>query len=392
VATFLQTLRPTPFSIFDSNADFQSDADNMIVWVKRRLGDDVLSVELTKKMIWASFEEAALEYGALVNQYQAKSQMHILLGEPTGSDIQNQYPRESLEFLLRQAEPYAQAAGVGGNFNTISGSIQLQEGRQDYDIYDEMKTTPGGATTVFSTLTAPRRSKMRIMEVFHFNPSAAFRFFDSTSAVNFLSNEFSFESFTPETIFYVLPVFEDILRAGQLDVSQRVRRSNFSYRVHGTKIRIFPTPTFAQGQRPRYLWMRVQLPMNPFNPDFTDDTIDGVSNLSDVPFNNLDYTGINSIGRQWIRQYALSLCMITLGWVRNKFDRVPIPNSDLNLNGPELISRGYEERERLVTQFREMLDTMTYDKLLETRTTNTENIMKHLRMVPMPNGKAITMA
>ena len=40
-----------------------------------------------------------------------------------------------------------------------------------------------------------------------------------------------------------LPVFEDILRAGQLDLSNRVRRSNFSYKIIGTKIRIYPMPT-----------------------------------------------------------------------------------------------------------------------------------------------------
>ena len=54
---------------------------------------------------------------------------------------------------------------------------------------------------------------MQISEVFHFNPQAAYRFFDTTSAINYLNNEFSFESFTPETIFYVLPVFEDILKS-----------------------------------------------------------------------------------------------------------------------------------------------------------------------------------
>ena len=72
------------------------------------------------------------------------------------------------------------------------------------------------------------KGKLKIAEVFHFNPQAAYRFFDTTSAINYLNNEFSFESFTPETIFYVLPVFEDILRAGQSDLSNRVRRSNYS--------------------------------------------------------------------------------------------------------------------------------------------------------------------
>ena len=38
--------------------------------------------------------------------------------------------------------------------------------------------------------------KLKICEVYHYNPQAAYRFFDTTSAINYLNNEFSFESFT----------------------------------------------------------------------------------------------------------------------------------------------------------------------------------------------------
>ena len=48
MATFVQTLNPTPFGFFDSDPDFQTEADAMVVFVKRKLGDDILSVELTK--------------------------------------------------------------------------------------------------------------------------------------------------------------------------------------------------------------------------------------------------------------------------------------------------------------------------------------------------------
>ena len=71
---------PTPFGIFDSEKDFQMDADSMVTFVKRKLGDDILSVELTNKQIWMSFEEASLEYSRVVNEYQAKSQLGNLLG------------------------------------------------------------------------------------------------------------------------------------------------------------------------------------------------------------------------------------------------------------------------------------------------------------------------
>ena len=61
MSTFSATINPTPFGAFDTDTAFQSDADSMVIFVKRKLGDDILSVELTKKQIWACFEEAALE-------------------------------------------------------------------------------------------------------------------------------------------------------------------------------------------------------------------------------------------------------------------------------------------------------------------------------------------
>lgn len=390
MSTFSTTLNPTPFGIFDSDAAFQDEADKMITFVKRKLGDDVLSVELTKKMIWGNFEEAALEYGAVLNQYQAKSQMLTYLGFNTGSgtEASNKMPRESLEYLARFAEPYATEAGIGGSYNHYSGSITLQPGRQDYDLYTDLVDASGVSLFSGSDNSSPR-TKMRIMEVFHFSPQAAYRFFDTTSAINYLNNAFSFESFTPETIFYVLPVFEDVLRAGMLDMSNRVRRSNYAYKVIGTSLRIFPTPTL--NEVPNKLWVRVRYFANPLDPAYGDETINGVSNLSNIPFGNITYTRVNSIGRQWIRQYALALCMEQLGLIRNKFGNIPIPGGTVTLNGADLVGKGREDKNNLVTKLREMLDTLTYDKLIEVAATRAENLTKQLQKIPVPNGKAIFM-
>ena len=51
MSTFLTTLNPTPFGFFDSDSQFQVEADAMVTFVKRKLGDDMLSVDLTKNMI-----------------------------------------------------------------------------------------------------------------------------------------------------------------------------------------------------------------------------------------------------------------------------------------------------------------------------------------------------
>ena len=390
MATFDNTTNATPFGVFDDESSFKTDADKLVVYVKRKLGDDVLSVELTKKQIWANFEEAVFEYSSILNQYQAKSQMLDFLGYTTGSTMsgsEGKYPRMNLEYLDRFAEPYAMEAGVGGSYNMISGSIQLIQDQQDYDMYTDLKDSSGDV--IFDTAeNASPKTKMRVSEVFHFSPTAAYRFFDTTSAINYLNNEFSFESFTPETIFYVLPVFEDILRAGQLDVSNRVRRSNYSYKIIGTKIRVYPKPT---QDNPLKLFMRVRLYPHPLNPSYTDETIYGVSNLSNIPFGNLEYNKINSIGLQWIRQYVLALSKETLGLIRSKFGSIPIPGADLQLNGADLLSSGKDEKAKLKEELSTMLDTLTYDKLIEVAAGRAEMIRKQLSFVPMPNGKAIFM-
>jgi hypothetical protein len=79
-----------------------------------------------------------------------------------------------------------------------------------------------------------------------------------------------------------------------------------------------------------------------------------------------------------------------LGTIRSKFSSVPIPDSDLQLNGSDLVSRGREDKKELYTKLKEMLETLTYDKIAEVQATKAENIMKHLKTIPIPIGKAIT--
>ena len=174
-----------------------------------------------------------------------------------------------------------------------------------------------------------------------------------------------------------------------LDLSTRVRRSNYSYKIIGSKIRIYPMPTQLF---PRNLFLRVRYFNDPLSPDYIDQTIrGGVSSMANVPFGNIMFSNINSIGRQWIRQYIISLSMEQLGLMRSKFGTLPVPGGTVTLNGSDLVSKGREDKKDLVTKLREMLDTLTYEKLLETSALRSENIMKQLRHVPVINGKAIFM-
>ena len=468
MASFVNTTNPTAFGVFDSDLHFQADAEKIILYVKRKLGDDIMSVELTNKQIWTNFEDATLVFSKVLNAHQAESYMSNLMGldvghlntfvknsageyvdadsnvlsfqdpadprflkhntkanNPTTSASpvvdelvgphgkEQQFPRETLEYLLRRAEPYANEANVGGSTDYVRGYIELKHDTQDYDIYDSLiipgkdinnnnvnlkleAYDPSNADqlSVFNPkfkTSVPANTmptKIKINEVFHFSPQAAYRFFDTTSAVNYLNNQFSFESFTPETVFYVLPVFEDLLRAGQLDISNRVRRSNYSYRLQGKDLRIFPRPT---QNNPMNLFVKFSFPADPFktNLPFDDQSIVGVSNLSNVPFSNIKYSGINAMSRQWIKQFTLALCKETLGLIRSKFSTVPIPGSDLSMNGSDLVSQGREDKDKLAQALSETLDKLTYQKLLEADATQSESMSQILKRIPIPNGRAI---
>jgi len=384
---FANVTNPTNFGIFDSEVPFQTFADNMVTFVKRKLGDDVLSVELTSKAIYGCLEESVLTWNAYILEFQAKSNLANIMGQPTGSNVQGLYPRETLEFLLRQAAPYSMAASYAGYQNEMSGSITLEYGRQDYDLPTELVNAAG--VPLINLQPSGSVQPFRVTEVFHFSPAVAFRFFDSTSALNFLNNEFNFESFTPETIFYVLPVFEDLLRQGQLQLSQRVRRSNYSYKIVGSKLRVFPTPNRVR-DNPRKLFVRVQFVADAFNTNSgsygspQDDSIFGISNIGNIPYNDVPFSSINAVGRQWIREYCLALCMIVLGFIRGKVRNIPVPNSDVQLNYDDLLERGYADKERLITQIREQLNELTYSALVEREADKSENLMRQLRGIPMP--------
>jgi hypothetical protein len=372
-ASFTDVASPTPFGIYDSDPPFQVEADGMVKLVNGKLGGNVLQVEITNRDVYACFEQAVLEYSGMINSYHAKSIMADILGAETGSleTKEQKFARMSLALAKRRADAYSSEALVGGTKPLLSASINLVTGQQNYDLKTLLSAS--------GEIAAGERFEIR--EMFHFSPTAAFRFFDTTSAINFLHNQFQFESFTPETIFYLLPIWEDVLRAMQLEQSHKIRRSNYSFNIVNNVLRLYPIPT--RDIRLHFTYYKVGgSEDDPFDSS-SDPLVDGISNLNNVPFGNIDYSKINSIGRQWIRRFALALAKEVLGLVRGKVQTIPIPNGDLALNGPDLVAGAREEMLNLKEELKALLDTMTYSALAQQEADQADNLMRQLAKVPL---------
>lgn len=376
-ATFAGAEAPkTPFGTYDADTQFVTDADGFIRLIHRRLGGDILEIEITNKDAYSCLEQAMLEYSAIANTYQAKSVLLNLIGFPTGAlqGYQNQVPRYDLDFAKRTAGGYSSEAGVGGSRPLFSASVTMVPGMQHYDLNQVLSES--GAIIAGG-------GKAEIRDIFHFDPVAAYRFFDTTSAVNYLNNQFSFESFTPETVFYMLPVWEDVLRAQQMELNQKVRRSNYSYGLVNNVLSIYPVPTNNTTQRVHFTYHLVgsnsgsASAFDPNNP-FTS----GVANLSNVPFGNLSYSSINSIGKQWVKKMALAFAKETVGRVRSKVSEIPIPNGNLTLDGASLVQEGLTEQLNLREELKEWLDSLTYAKLMQQQTDEAEALQRILMKIP----------
>jgi hypothetical protein len=373
----------TAFGLFDGDASFVSDSDRVVRYVAVKLGGGLpganedethVQVELTSKDVYTCFEEACVEYSAIVNANQAKSSLAAFLGSSTGSLTggQNRYANMSLEWARRQAQPYGEEAYVGGDRPLYSGSIELEAGVQNYDL--------GAILDITGSTGLPAR--LLIRQLFHFSPFASFRFFGTTSAINYLNGQFNFQSFTPESVFYLLPVWEDVLRGMQFKASNRVRRSHYSYELHGSNnlLKLFPCPT---ENNTLFFTYNVVDPNDVLNSE--DPQSFGVSNVSNVPFGTIPYSGVNSIGRQWIWKMTLALCKEVLGLIRRKLGNgtIPIPGGDMSLDGPDLVQDGRTEMEALRNELRALLDEMSYEKMAAKEADQSENLRRVLAGIPL---------
>ena len=107
------------------------------------------------------------------------------------------------------------------------------------------------------------------------------------------------------------------------------------------------------------------------------------SDFSNIRYDNMAYTDINDVGKQWIRKYTLALCKELLGIVRSKYGTIPIPGGDVSMDGDTLRAEATAEKDALVSQLREMLEQTSGDEILQEEAAESDHTQEILKKVPM---------
>jgi hypothetical protein len=366
----------TPFGYYDLDPQFASDAPKVANYCARKLGYPVMDVELQDLNLFACFEEAVSVYSEELYQSKIKDNYLGLEGAPTGSQLNNTVVVPSLNSIVTIADNYGAQVGIGGTIEYYSGSLHLTSSIQ---VYDMQKWAVDNGHISGS-------DRIVIQEVSYKGNPAVNQFYDPYigGSINYqgATENFGWSSYSPGLNFTLFPVYWDIQRIQEIEMSNTVRRSWFSFEVTNNKLTILPKPE----SNDMIIWIKYSK-----KSDFADPTKNSpygnnkslVTNPSNVPYGTITYIQINQPGKQWIFEYTLALASELLGLIRGKYTQVPAPGSEVTLNGADLISKGQAQQQALRERLRQDFEDMSRRAQLERKQSENQSISSTLSEVPM---------
>ena len=402
-ATTAYTAIDYPFGIYRQggvlqSTYFASGASDQVAYTYKKLGGDVLDIELTTGSIFASYEEAVLEYSYIINLHQAKNALPNLLGSATasfdhngipiggdasGSNAELKYPKFRMEYSTRVARGMSSKIGLNGDVRYYSASVAITGGIQDYDLQYIVSSSVSASNG--SDPLINKNQRIVVDKVWYKTPFTMWRFYAYYGALNVIGNLSTYGQYSDDSTFEVVPTWQNKLQAMNYEDSIYTRVSHYSYELLDNRLRLFPVPEAGGGGYPDFIWFRFYIEPGALDEDSTrNEGISGINNVNTLPFSNIPYTNINSIGKQWIRRYSLALSKETLGHIRGKFGgSIPIPGDAVSLNAGDLLSQAASEKEALKAELNAILEELTYSKMVETQAGIVKNTNETFANIPM---------
>jgi hypothetical protein len=395
-----------PFGLYSNTTSalfsqyFCTGAAEQVSYTYKKLGGDVLDIELTDNNIYASYEESVLEYSYILNIHQAKNALSDLLGATTGTfdhdgqlqtgdsllgkNINLKFPRFEFAYSRRVGYGVSTEVGFGGEVAIYSASFDAVSGQQDYDLQQIVSSSAAGTASLpFFGQVGDKR--INITRVFYKTPQAMWRFYGYYGGLNTVGNLASYGQWADDSTFEIIPTWQNKAQSMAFEDAIYTRNSQYSYEIKNNRLRIFPD---AYQAGPSKYWIEFFVDSDPWEESDTSGRggksgIEGINNMNTLPYENLPYEHINAIGKQWIRRFALSLSKETLGNIRSKFTTIPIPGESVTLDGPALLTQAQAEQEKLREELRTTLDELTYTKLMAEDATLMEAVNTINKLIPL---------
>ena len=360
----------TPFSFYDSDSSFQTDAVNVADWCAKRLGYPLVDIELQAANFFTAFEEATNEYGKQLYDFQIINNFQTFEGTTTGSNFNNNLITPNMGGTINVSEQYGnEVDGAGGDYRLLSGSLNVKTNKQKYDLLSAVESSISGSEAVY------------IKKILHYQPAAINRYFDpyagTGTGIQSLMQTFGFGNYSPGVNFMLMPLNFDVLKLQAIELNDTIRKSGYHFNIEDNRyLKLFPIPT-----RDYTLHFEYQLKSVANNP-VKNNSPSLITDISNVPYTNPTYAFINEPGRQWIRKYALALSKEMLGSVRGKYQSLPIPGETTTLDYTRLLTEASAEKAALIEELKAILEETTRLKQLERKNQEAQQTQETYYKIP----------
>jgi len=366
----------TPFGFYDSDILFQLDGPKVANYCATKLGFPIMEVELQSGSFYACFEEAVSVYAEELYQSKIKDNYLSLEGSSTGSILNNTVVVPNLTSIITVAENYGTPIQVGGYVNQYKAPLYLTSSQQVYDLQ---------AWALSGSLISPD-DRLVVNRIYYEAQPAINQYYDPYigGSINYqgATENFGWASYSPGLNFVLFPIYWDIARIQEIEMSNYVRRSMYSFQITNNKLTIFPWPD----KDDIVVWIDYAkhselMSVTGNSPYGTNANL--VTNPSNVPYTTITYAQINQPGRQWIYEYTLALASELLGLIRGKYTQIPAPGAEVTLNGGDLLAKGREQLTALRERLRQDFEDMSRRAQLERKQSENQSISSTLNDVPM---------
>jgi len=323
-------------------------------------------------------------YAEELYQLKIKDNYLTLEGQPTSSLLNNLVVSPNLTNLVNIAETYGQVAGVGGFVSWKSGSLSLIGGKQNYNLYDWAVNTqgmdPGDRVIVQRVMyQAPPANYFYGYGGYYPQLGGAGAWPGDWGGYGMGAGVGVGGGSNSVTLY---PVFWDIARIQELEMSNTVRLPAWSFELVGTNLKIMPVPTYGgRNISIQYAFQSDLMSLTENSPYGDNQGL--VANPALAPYVNIVYIQINQPGRQWIKEYTAALTSELLGLIRGKYQVVQIPGAETTLNYADLISRGQQLQQALREKLRGDLEDMSRQAQLERKQSENQSLSDTLNNIPL---------
>ena len=311
---------------------------------------------------------------------QASRVLRILCG-----DSNNTVVSPNLTNMVNISETYGQVAGVGGFVSWKSGSLSLVSGQQNYNVYDWATGSLGMSPT--DRIIIQRVMYQAPPAIYGYGAGAYYPQLGGAGAWPGDWGGYGGAGYGGNNSVTYYPVFWDIQRIQELEMSNDVRLPEWSFELIGTNLRVTPVPIGNYtGNYGAYL--SIQYAFQSDLMSLTENSPYGgnqglVANPSLVPYGLITYSDINQPGKQWIKEYTAALTSELLGLIRGKYQTVQIPGAETVLNYADLINRGQQMQKDLREKLRLDLEDMSRQKQLERKQSENNSLSDTLNNIPL---------